>query len=79
MHCDVLHNLQESLVVAVEEQMEQIRRTRRAFDQGPEPWRRELGRLEQAERKVVDLWSAFLDHREQHGCELESRWLGYTA
>ena len=32
-----------------------------------------------AERKVVDLWSAFLDHREQHGCELASRWLGYTA
>ena len=50
-----------------------------AFDDGPEPWQRELGRLEQAERKVVDLWSAFLDHREEHGCELESRWLGYTA
>jgi hypothetical protein len=79
MHCDVLHKLQESLVVAVEEQMEQIRRTRRAFDQGPEPWRQELARLEAAERKVVDLWSAFLDHREQHGCELASRWLGYTA
>ncbi len=79
MHCDTLHNLQESLVVAVEEQIEQDRRTRRAFDQGLGPWRRELLRLEQAEQKVVELWSQFLDHREEHGCELESRWLGYTA
>ena len=79
MHCSELCNLQERVEVAVEELLRQDRLARAAFHAGPDSWQQELHRLEQAEHRVAELWAAFLEHREAHGCELESRWLGYTA